>query len=287
MDYKWLEQLPLANIRQIFEVRGGDVNQAYGLETKEGLYFLLVQANQSEAFFASEIAGLEAFKQAGIRAPEVIASGVIQGAAYLLLEFLEEGRGSQRELGELVAKLHHQHQPDGQFGFHLPHQGGAISFDNHWTDSWTELFVERRLDVLRDALVAKGRWSDAEVNQYRAVRVQIIEELGQHLSKPSLLHGDLWSGNYMFLTDGQPVLFDPSPLYGDREFDIGITTVFGGFSSEFYAAYQTAYPLKAGWEKRLKYYRLYLLMVHLDKFGKSYAASVQQEMNEILADGDL
>lgn len=283
MDNKWLDDLPLASIRRVYEVQGGDVNQAYHLETNEGDYFLLVQPNRSEVFFASEIAGLQAFKAAGIRAPEVIASGEIQDDAYLLLEFLQEGRGSQGELGQLVAKLHRQHQPDSRFGFHLPHHGGAISFDNQWTVSWVELFVYRRLDVLCDALVAKGRWKEAEANQYTAVREQIIHELTQHASEASLLHGDLWSGNYMFLSDGTPALFDPSPLYGDREFDIGITTVFGGFSSEFYEVYQQDYPMTKGWEHRLKYYRLYLWLVHLDKFGESYAASVQREMDEILA----
>ncbi|WP_340601729.1 fructosamine kinase family protein, partial [Staphylococcus aureus] len=95
---------------------------------------------------------------------------------------------------------------------------------------------------------------------------------------------DLWGGNYMFLQDGRPALFDPAPLYGDREFDIGITTVFGGFTSEFYDAYNKHYPLAKGASYRLEFYRLYLLMVHLLKFGEMYRDSVAHSMDKILQD---
>ncbi|MRJ48537.1 fructosamine kinase family protein [Fundicoccus ignavus] len=284
MDAKWLGALPIDGIREIQEVRGGDVNQTYRLKGDNKDYFLLVQAQRNEAFFASEIAGLHAFEASGIRAPKVIASGTIENDAYLVLEYLEEGQGSQKELGKLVARLHKQHSANGQFGFHLPHHGAAISFDNQWTSSWSELFVERRLDGLRDALVTKGRWTPKEVKQYEAVRHHILTKLAEHKCEASLLHGDLWSGNFMFLADASPALFDPSPFYGDREFDIGITTVFGGFNQEFYDAYQAAYPLESGWQERIKYYRLYLLMVHLDKFGTTYALSVERELADILAD---
>ena len=86
----------------------------------------------------------------------VIASGEINGDAYLILSYLEEGGGSQRELGQLVAKMHSQQQKEGKFGFSLPHEGGDISFDNSWTNSWKELFIERRMDHLRDELMRKS-----------------------------------------------------------------------------------------------------------------------------------
>ncbi|MDN8969166.1 fructosamine kinase family protein, partial [Staphylococcus aureus] len=101
---------------------------------------------------------------------------------------------------------------------------------------------------------------------------------------PSLLHGDLWGGNYMFLQDGRPALYDPAPLYGDREFDICITKVFGGFTSEFYDAYNKHYPLAKGASYRREFYRLYLLMVHLLKFGEMYRVSVAHSMDKILQD---
>ena len=182
------------------------------------------------------------FENAGVTAPRVIASGEINGDAYLILSYLEEGgRGSQRELGQLVAKMHSQQQPDGKFGFSLLHEGGDISFDNTWTDTWKEIFIDRRMDHLRDELMRKGLWNEEDNNVYEQVRTVMVNELDNHESKSSLLHGDLWGGNYMFLTDGSPALFDPAPLYGDREFDLGITTVFGGFTEEFYDEYENIF----------------------------------------------
>ncbi|WP_394855979.1 fructosamine kinase family protein [Staphylococcus borealis] len=284
MKKDWQAQLPLDQISDISPVSGGDVNEAFKVTTTEDVYFLLVQRNRDKSFYAAEIAGLNAFEQAGITAPRVINSGEINGDAFLILSYLDEGTsGSQRELGQLVAKMHSQQQQDGQFGFDLPHEGGDISFDNSWSESWVEIFVERRMDHLRDELIRKGLWNAEDNKVYEQVRTVMVNELEDHQSKPSLLHGDLWGGNYMFLTDGRPALFDPAPFYGDREFDLGITTVFGGFTQAFYDEYEKHYPLGKGARKRLEFYRLYLFMVHLLKFGGMYASSVNRSMDEILA----
>lgn len=284
MKKDWQAQLPLDQISDISPVSGGDVNEAFKVTTTEDVYFLLVQRNRDKSFYAAEIAGLNAFEQAGITAPRVINSGEINGDAFLILSYLDEGTsGSQRELGQLVAKMHSQQQQDGQFGFDLPHEGGDISFDNSWSESWVEIFVERRMDHLRDELMRKGLWNAEDNKVYEQVRTVMVNELEDHHSKPSLLHGDLWGGNYMFLTDGRPALFDPAPFYGDREFDLGITTVFGGFTQAFYDEYEKHYPLGKGARKRLEFYRLYLFMVHLLKFGGMYASSVNRSMDEILA----
>lgn len=284
MKQSWQTQLPLNNIKSISPVSGGDVNEAFKIETTEGAYFLLVQRNRKASFFDAEISGLKLFEEAEVTAPRVIGSGEIEGDAYLLLTYLDEGRtGSQEALGELVAQMHSKQQANGKFGFDLPYEGGDITFDNSWTDNWIILFVNRRLDHLKATLVEQGAWSDDDVSQYESVRSVIVDTLKQHPSKPSLLHGDLWGGNYMFLTDGSPALFDPAPLYGDREFDLGITTVFGGFTEAFYNEYDKHYPLNEDVEKRLEFYRLYLLMVHLVKFGGMYAGSVKRSMKQILS----
>ena len=284
MNEQWMSALPLDNVKDISPVSGGDVNEAFKVTTvEEDIFFLLVQRQRSEAFYAAEIAGLNEFENAGITAPRVIASGEINGDAYLLLSFLEEGsQGSQRELARLVARMHSQYQQDNKFGFRLPHEGADISFDNSWTNSWKELFIERRMDHLRDELMRKGLWNEEDNKVYEVVRTVMVNELDSHESKSSLLHGDLWGGNYMFLTDGSPALFDPAPLYGDREFDLGITTVFGGFTQDFYEEYEKHFPLAKGAQKRLEFYRLYLLMVHLVKFGNMYAGSVNRSMDTIL-----
>ncbi|SCS40946.1 fructosamine kinase family protein [Staphylococcus caeli] len=285
MNSAWQEHLPLQHIKSISPVSGGDVNEAFRVETDDDIYFLLVQRQRSDSFYAAEIEGLNLFERANITAPKVIDSGVIEEDAYLLLTFLDEGvSGSQKALGELVAHMHRQYQPNQQFGFDLPYEGGDISFDNQWTDSWIVLFVEKRLDKLKERLSQLGLWTEDDLAKYETTRKVIVHELENHDSEPSLLHGDLWGGNYMFLTDGSPALFDPAPLYGDREFDIGITTVFGGFTEAFYDAYHEVYPMCEGVERRLEFYRLYLLMVHLVKFGSMYASSVSRSMQQIIDD---
>ncbi|MGW9856352.1 fructosamine-3-kinase [Staphylococcus hominis] len=284
MKTEWKNQLPLEGIQDISPVSGGDVNEAFKVTTGDDIYFLLVQRNRKSSFYAAEIAGLEAFEKVGITAPRVIKNGEINGDAYLLLSYLDEGgKGSQKELGQLVAKMHSKQQSEGKFGFELSYEGADISFDNTWSESWSEIFVERRMDHLRDELLRKNLWNEEDNKVYEQVRSIMVRELENHNSKPSLLHGDLWGGNYMFLKDGRPALFDPAPLYGDREFDLGITTVFGGFTQEFYNEYEKHYPLGKGAEKRLEFYRLYLFMVHLVKFGGMYANSVNRSMDQILA----
>lgn len=282
MEQKWLEQLPLTDIKRTISVPGGDVNEAYRIETATETYFLLVQPKHPESFYTAEIAGLNEFKKATVRSPEVIASGEIDGDAYLILEFLKEGIGNQNDLGKLIAKMHQYHSTNHLFGFHEDYHGKDVSFKHEWTDSWLEMFVENKLDHMKNMLVEKNLWSDEELERYKQARAVIVHELEAHQSKPSLLHGDLWSGNYMFLENGQPALFDPAALYGDCEFDIGVSLVFGGFSQEFYDAYQAEYPLAEGYEKRLNFYRLYMLMLHLVKFGNSYADSVNQTLNDII-----
>lgn len=285
MNEEWSAQLPIKNINNIVPVSGGDVNDAYRIETDNGLYFLLVQPGRNEDFYAAEIAGLKDFEQAGITAPRVKSYGQISGDAYLLLDFLEEGRGSQEDLGELVAKLHLTQQQDGRFGYHLPYEGSDITFGNGWFDSWSELFIDQRLSHLHEEITQQNLWSEEYNEKFLEVLEIIKEELQNHKSEPSLLHGDLWSGNYMFLDDGKPALFDPSPLYGDREFDLGATQVFGGFGSDFYEAYDNAYPLAAGAQLRIEFYKLYLLLVHLVKFGMMYLGSVNSTMENIINKG--
>lgn len=283
LNEQWAEKLPVNGIKKIRSVAGGDVNQAYQVETSEGPYFLLTQPNRSADFYQGEIAGLKALENANVTAPRVIGSGQIDGDAYLLITFLEQGRGKQSDLGRLIAKMHQYYSPNNKFGFDAPSTGSDLTYNNHWCDTWRELFVDQRMDVLANELVRKGLWRQQEKQQYQNVREIINEALTQHQSQPSLLHGDLWGGNHMFLKDGTPALFDPDALFGDREFDLGVSLVFHAFNDDFYQAYQEAYPLDPGYELRLKFYSLYLLMVHVNKFGSIYSGGVHRTMNEILA----
>lgn len=280
---KFMKNLPIDNLKDIRVANGGDVNDAYKIYTDDEIYFMLVQQNSEKSFYDGEIEGLKLFEKVGIRAPRVIANGHIDGDSYLVLSYLEEGgRGSQSKLAETVAKIHFYKSPNSKFGFDYPHNGSDTSFSNEWTDSWSDLFINQRLDKLSKYLLDLGYWTDYDLEKYQKVRDIIVNQLAKHKSEPSLVHGDLWAGNYMFLKDGTPALFDPSPFYGDREFDIGITTVFGGFSDEFYNRYKQIYPLDENYKIRLEFYRLYLYMVHLVKFGEMYESSVNMTMDNIL-----
>lgn len=280
---KFKDKLPVENIVNIKNVRGGDVNDAYVIETTDNKYFMLVQKNRDQSFYNGEIEGLKLFEQIGVMGPRLIASGQIEKDAYLIISYLEEGMGgSQSELAKEVVKLHKYHNPDHKFGFDYPHGGSDTSFTNDWTDSWSDLIVNQRLDVLADMLCDMGLWNESDTKNYKKARKIIIDELSNHKPYASLLHGDLWAGNYMFLKDGRPALFDPSPFYGDREFDIGITTVFGGFDRQFYEKYNELYPLEDGWQYRIEFYRLYLYMVHMVKFGNTYRPSTDMTINKII-----
>jgi len=282
MNKQWINQLPINNIQNVNQMSGGDVNDAYQIETKDEVYFLLVQPNHSQDFFANEIASLKELAKANVTVPKVHGNGEINGDAFLLMDFLERGQGSYNDLGRMVAKMHKYHSETNQFGFNYPYEGGEISFSNEWTSSWSELFVERRLDGLRDAIVNNNLWNSEQEAVYKSVRSKILEDLSNHESVPSLLHGDLWGGNHMFLKDGTPALFDPDSLYGDREFDLGATVTFNVYPAEFYEAYEKEYPLSDEAYRRIEFYRLYILMIHLNKFGGIYATRVDQSMNDIL-----
>ena len=279
---KFIEQLPV-EVTDIRAASGGDVNDAYKIYSNDNLYYMLVQRNCDGNFYDGEIAGLKLFDKIGIKAPKVIDHGFCDGDAYLLLSFLDEGSiGSQSELAETVANMHKYKSPNDKFGFDYEYRGSSTSFTNEWVETWPELFLDQRMDVLAKQLIELDLWTSYDFEKYKKVYEIMKEELLNHKSEPSLLHGDLWAGNYMFLKDGSPALFDPSPFYGDREFDIGITTVFGGFNDEFYSRYNELYPLEEGCKLRFEFYRLYLYMVHLIKFGELYESSVNMTMENIL-----
>lgn len=279
---KILELLPINNIKNVNPVPGGDVNESYKLDADGGSYFLKVHKNKDAIYFEAEKAGLKLFEEKGIFAPRALASGDCDGSAYLLLTYHEEGSaGSQEDLAKVIAKIHQIKSPDGKFGFEYPYIGAASTFENGFKDSWKEIFLYQRMDKLASMLKKFELWDEKDLARYEEVREIIEKELDKHKSEPVLLHGDLWAGNFMFNEDESPLVFDPAPLYGDREFDIGVSTVFGGFSKAFYNEYKKLMPMDEGYQERLNFYRLFLLMKYLLRFGPVYDSSVNDMMKII------
>ena len=213
--------------------------------------------------FAAEADGLEALRP-HIRVPQVLDRGVKDGKAFILLERLDLRRsGDWKALGRMLANLHRQTGP--RFGWHRDNYIGLAPQINAWHDDWAAFFLECRL---------RPQASKAGVS------LPANNLLLNHRPQPSLLHGDLWSGNAGFTTDG-PVVFDPAVYYGDREADLAMTELFGGFPRAFYDAYDEAFPLDAGYEKRKHLYNLYHLLNHLNLFGSGYLAQVEATLGRL------
>jgi fructosamine-3-kinase len=261
-------------------VGGGSINQAYRLDGTDGArYFLKLNDAQHLAMFVAEAQGLDAIAATKtVRVPHTIAHGSVSGHSYLVLEYLALGpRGDARLLGVQLAALHQCTAE--RFGFALDNFIGTTPQPNTWTNDWVAFWREQRLGFqLR--LAAQNGYG----GRLQSLGERLLEALPAFFStytpQPSLLHGDLWGGNHGYLADGMPVLFDPAVYYGDREADLAMTELFGGFSADFYAAY----PPDAGYGTRRDLYNLYHILNHANLFGGAYLQQAEQMMQRLLSE---
>lgn len=227
--------------------------------------------------FRAEARGLQAMVEVvPDHVPKVIATGTERPFRYLLLDYLPPSEiRDWKYLGETLARLHRSHFE--KFGFETDNFIGSLEQSNSFAGDWPSFYRDER--ITRQARMAKdaGLLPAKTLTQLDTLCGK-LEELIGHQPAPSLLHGDLWSGNAYFAENG-PYLIDPATYYGDREVDIAMTQLFGGFSSEFYSAYQSAYPLKPGYKDRLPLYQLYYLLVHVNLFGRGYLPGVERILN--------
>jgi len=248
----------------------------------DGSSFIKTGSVSALPMFEAEADGLEELRRAGaIRVPEVISCGISEGQSYIALERLSLQRPDaliERRFGEQLANLHH-HTAE-RFGWFRDNTIGPTPQINSRSDDWLSFFRKRRLQYQLDLAVANGFLDDlAEPGSRLGER--LVDLFVGYEPVPSLLHGDLWGGNWG-CADAEPVTFDPAVYYGDRETDIAMTKLFGGFGPAFYAAYEASWPLEPGHEQRLKLYQLYHVLNHLNIFGRSYLGQAKQLMTDLV-----
>ena len=261
-------------------VGGGCINDARLLTATNGdrVFLKLNSERRFPGMFSAEAAGLEALDATKtIRVPAVLGHGEVSGQAFLLLEALSlQSRGDSEALGQQLAALHRAvAAPDGRsFGWERDNFIGSTPQPNPPGDSWAEFFIEHRLRFQFKLAARKGRRFES-VDAF----LEKTADLLSHNPQPSLLHGDLWAGNAAFSEAGEPVIFDPAVYRGDREAELAFTEMFGGFSPEFYHAYQEAWPLDPGYSVRKEIYNLYHVLNHFNIFGGGYAMQAQAIMD--------
>jgi Fructosamine-3-kinase len=277
VDSSWNQELALGDIQQVDQVSGGDINLAFKVMTTQGKYFLKVQPNNDQSFFEHEVEGLNLINTTAT-APKAIKSGTFQNNGYLVLDYLEFGTGLQFELGKLVAKIHQKHAP--KFGLDHDVLNAKNPKINTWQDNWGKFFIDQRIKVLVNEVKKKVYWNEYREQLMNQFETKILNYYQSNPVKPSLLHGDLWNGNVGFLSNHQPILFDPDVFYGNREMDLAMTMLFGGFNEEFYKGYDEVYPLETGWQNRIPWYQTYYLLAHLNLFGETYGSSLESALQQ-------
>jgi len=263
-------------------VGGGSINSSYHVTgTDKQEYFVKLNSANLEHMFQVELDSLNELSQAlatnnsTLRIPSAICYGTSGSYSYLVLEHLRlSSSGDSKLLGKALAEMHQI--TASQFGWYQNNLIGSTPQNNRQHNDWLTFWREERMEPQFEMLYDKGYrnhlqpLSDKLLNNLDSI-------LANHSPNASLLHGDLWSGNYGFIQAGsvqaqnkQPVIFDPALYYGDRETDIAMTELFGGFSQDFYQAYNEHLPLDKGYEKRKTLYKLYHILNHANLFGTSY-----------------
>lgn len=251
---------------------GGDISKVFLLKCKEGDYVAKVNnASEFPGMFLAETKGLQLLESTkSFRIPRQIATGTIDSYAYLLMEFIPSGpspRNFWEHFAKNLAKLHKASRP--KFGLDHNNYIGSLPQQNESCDSSYEFYITQRLEPQFRLAFEKGFLFKNLESFYKNISQEIPNET------PSLIHGDLWGGNYLVSNDAKSVLIDPAIAYAPREMDLAMMKLFGGFSEEVFEHYNSYFPLAAAWENRLPIWQLYYLLVHLNLFGSGYLLRVK------------
>lgn len=261
---------------------GGCINQTNKISDRKRQFFVKTNsANCLDMFVAEAIALQQIYETKTIRVPQAICWGVAGDAAYLVMENLElSGSQDWEAMGQNLAAMHRV-KSDRGFGWDRDNTIGSTPQINNWTEDWVSFWSEYRLGFQIRLAKRKGwRCNIPEEKIYES----LPRFFQDYHPQPAMVHGDLWGGNAAFVdgeVNGEPVIFDPALYFGDREVDIAMTELFGGFPSQFYRAYQDAYPLDAGYQQRKTLYNLYHILNHFNLFGGSYSSQANRMIQDI------
>ncbi|KJD33232.1 fructosamine kinase [Tamlana sedimentorum] len=261
-------------------VSGGDISEAFKIDTTAKSYFLKTNTSgHAQNMFQTEKLGLETIKNTNtIAVPELFACGNLGKTAFLLMEFIGAKTPSEtnfKTLAEHLAKLHKTSADN--FGLITNNFIGSLPQQNKFHKHWTDFYINQRLLPQLNLAKTSNLLQDSEIPTEARLN-EVLTPLFKNI-KPSLIHGDLWGGNYIIAKNGTPYLIDPAIYFGHNEVDIAMSKLLGGFSHAFYQAYQNIIPFNAFTETRIEIYQLYYLLVHLNLFGGSYYTQVKQLLN--------
>ncbi|NME72595.1 fructosamine kinase family protein [Flammeovirga aprica] len=261
-------------LQEFSSISGGCINDVFKMDTNQGMYFLKVNQQMPIHFFEAEKEGLELLDQISrFTIPNVIGLGTFQTTQYLLLEYIDSRRTSVNyweELGVRLAELHKN--SNDSFGGVNDNYIGKLPQSNQNKSNWLDFFIEERLLPQVNLGVKSGVIPQKYIESTNALRSLLKDYFPEE--KPALLHGDLWSGNTMYDSQGQPCIVDPAVYYGHREAELAFTTLFGGFDKLFFEVYNEVFPWEKGIEERLEVYNIYPLLVHTNLFGGGYLEQV-------------
>jgi fructosamine-3-kinase len=261
----------IINHQQVF---GGDINQTFQLTTNTGAFFLKLNDGILKDMFQREFESLQLLHQTQtIQIPQPVLYGSFENNIFLLTEFIQKAKPSKnfwQTFAQQLAALH-KHS-NHQFGLSTDNYIGSLQQQNNFCKTWPEFYATQRIMPLMQLAFSQNKCSKQDV--------QLAEKLCSRFDdlfpeeKPALIHGDFWAGNFMSDDNGEPVIYDPAVYYGNREMDIAMSLLFGGFDKSFYTYYHEAFSLQPNWNERIKLCQLYPLLVHLILFGGHYYNNV-------------
>lgn len=262
-------------------ISGGCINNTARLNTSARPFFIKWNEVNKGDLFSAEAKGLQMlYNTKTISIPEVIGFGKLETKTFLILEFIESqlpGTQFWEELGSSLSELHKI--TNNCYGLDHDNYIGSLHQKNGFTTSWVQFFIENRLDIQIELAYHKGYISESFIKKFKNIYQKLPDILPEE--KPSLLHGDLWSGNFLARSNGKACLIDPAVYFGNREVEIAFTKLFGGFDLQFYKVYNDCFPMLPGFDQRVEIYNLYYLLVHVNLFGTSYLAPVERTVKSL------